>query len=343
MVRRSVLAKAGVRFEARVGEHLLVSAMERAIAKARVSVNVMRDLATVRGFVSGSAALPLLDLPWTPLFVAILFLLHPLLGGIALGGALVFVSGWRQRLPELAVLGATIIVVSVLPLVHGLTTPGVLYEANTVTGFAIAITVPAGLLAALAAIGVAELVASASRAWESPVVSVGNRVVSIVSGIDPLKQLAIDLFGANDKIALLVGIGVLLAIYAAVLGLVARRRLMVGLIGISLFGVVGVISSLSDSGANAGFVLPSVVGTAAGLGALYLLLRPAKSTGTATRRGFVRNVGIVGVAGVATGGFGRVLAGRFSEAIEDARDELSLPTASEEVNQIGRASCRERV
>lgn len=67
----------------------------------------------------------------------------------ALGGAMVLVSGWRQRLPELAVLGSTIVTVSVLPLVHGLTTPGVLYEANEATSFAVAITVPAGLIAAL--------------------------------------------------------------------------------------------------------------------------------------------------------------------------------------------------
>ncbi len=67
----------------------------------------------------------------------------------ALGGAMVLVSGWRQRLPELAVLGSTIVTVSILPLVHGLTTPGVLYEANEATAFSVAITVPAGLIAAL--------------------------------------------------------------------------------------------------------------------------------------------------------------------------------------------------
>ena len=39
-----------------------------------------------------------------------------------------------------------------------------------------------------------------------------------------LKETAIDLFGTNDKLALLIGIGVLLTVYAFVMGVVAIRK-----------------------------------------------------------------------------------------------------------------------
>jgi ATP-binding cassette, subfamily C, bacterial exporter for protease/lipase len=49
----------------------------------------MQDLNTVRGFVGGSSLLPFFDAPWAPLFIAVIFLLHPILGFIALGSAIV--------------------------------------------------------------------------------------------------------------------------------------------------------------------------------------------------------------------------------------------------------------
>jgi PrtD family type I secretion system ABC transporter len=51
----------------------------------------LRDLATVRGAVS-QAMWPLLDAPWTPIFFAVAFLIHPLLGWIGVGGGLVLLS-----------------------------------------------------------------------------------------------------------------------------------------------------------------------------------------------------------------------------------------------------------
>ncbi|MBE7636408.1 type I secretion system permease/ATPase [Sneathiella sp. P13V-1] len=47
----------------------------------------LRDLGTFRGFLTGAGIFPILDAPFAPLFLGIMFLLHPLLGGIALAGA----------------------------------------------------------------------------------------------------------------------------------------------------------------------------------------------------------------------------------------------------------------
>jgi len=88
-VRRTLLVKLGVRFDNLVSEHLLSSSIHRSIKKSSTTVSVMRDLSGLRSFLSGSSMFPLLDAPWTPLFIFILYLLHPVLGLIALIGCLI--------------------------------------------------------------------------------------------------------------------------------------------------------------------------------------------------------------------------------------------------------------
>ncbi len=49
----------------------------------------MRDLDTLTGFLSQGSATNLMDAPWAPFFLAIIFLMHPWLGIVATSGALV--------------------------------------------------------------------------------------------------------------------------------------------------------------------------------------------------------------------------------------------------------------
>jgi len=49
----------------------------------------LRDLAVFRTFLTGPGVFPIMDAPWAPLFLAVLFLLHPLLGIIGTLGAIV--------------------------------------------------------------------------------------------------------------------------------------------------------------------------------------------------------------------------------------------------------------
>ena len=87
----------------------------------------------------------------------------------------------------------------------------------------------AGIVVALLALAVAEALTALRQSWRSPVLDVGDRMIDILAEYPALKELAIDLFGTNDKQALLVGIGVLLTIYAFVMGVVAvRKSLLVG-------------------------------------------------------------------------------------------------------------------
>jgi len=51
----------------------------------------IRDLDSVRGFLSGAGPLALFDLPWMPIYLAICFLFHPYIGLTALTGAIILI------------------------------------------------------------------------------------------------------------------------------------------------------------------------------------------------------------------------------------------------------------
>lgn len=127
----------------------------------------------------------------------------------------------------------------------------------------------AGVAAAAVAVGLAEVVAVLTGARSAPLVAVGAVVVDTVPG--PPKQFAIDVFGVYDKIALLIGTGLLIAIFAALIGVLALRSLAAGSAGVALFGAIGAAAALTRPGAGVGAALPSLVGAAAAAGVLWLL------------------------------------------------------------------------
>jgi DMSO/TMAO reductase YedYZ molybdopterin-dependent catalytic subunit len=132
-----------------------------------------------------------------------------------------------------------------------------------------------GLLAAAVALGVAELIAGITGPLGSPVVAVGGAAIDMTP--IPVKDFAIVHFGSHDKTALISGIFVLLAIFAVVIGVLARRWLAAGLAGLTIFGALGVSAALTRPTAGATDVLPTLGGVAAGMAALILLIRAARS------------------------------------------------------------------
>ncbi|MDE3191509.1 MAG: HD domain-containing protein [Acidobacteriota bacterium] len=66
----------------------------------------------------------------------------------ALAGLALLWLGWYRRLAELAILGASLTIAATLSIVHGLTTPGVLYGPNSATAVAAFASVPLAVLAA---------------------------------------------------------------------------------------------------------------------------------------------------------------------------------------------------
>jgi PrtD family type I secretion system ABC transporter len=91
-IRSQVLARVGNWLDQRLGPAVLASALQTALrADPTRASQGLRDLTTVRGFLTGPAITPLMDAPWAPLFIFSLFLLHPLLGVVGvLGGVILF-------------------------------------------------------------------------------------------------------------------------------------------------------------------------------------------------------------------------------------------------------------
>ncbi len=78
-----------------------------------------------------------------------------------------------------------------------------------------------GLVSGAVALAVGELVAGL-LAGRSPLVSVGDAAIDRVPSW--LKDLAIEWFGTNDKVALVAGILLVLGAVAAAIGVAYRRR-----------------------------------------------------------------------------------------------------------------------
>ena len=131
----------------------------------------------------------------------------------------------------------------------------------------------AGLLAAAVAVGIGQLVAGIVAPDGSPVVAVGE--ASIGSTPPAVKDFAISTFGSHDKQVLVSGILVVLAIFAAIVGVLAMRRLWYGMVGLALFMALGLSAALTRPTASAGYALPTLAGAAAAAIALGLLVRAA--------------------------------------------------------------------
>src|SRR5712691_6817362 len=62
------------------------------VANVRDGLQPLRDLDSVRSFLSGLGPIALFDLPWLPLYIGICYVLHPWLGYTALAGAIILAA-----------------------------------------------------------------------------------------------------------------------------------------------------------------------------------------------------------------------------------------------------------
>ncbi|HEV2255785.1 MAG TPA: molybdopterin-dependent oxidoreductase [Streptosporangiaceae bacterium] len=131
-----------------------------------------------------------------------------------------------------------------------------------------------GVLTAAVAMGVGQLAAGLTVAQSSPVLAVGQAAIDLTPL--PVKDFAISTFGADDKTALLVGILVILGAFAAVIGILAVRRLALGLAGLAVFACIGLAAALTRPTATPAYAIPTLVGAAAGAFALTRLVRAAR-------------------------------------------------------------------
>ena len=188
----------------------------------------------------------------------------------------------------------------------------------------------AGLLTGAVALGVAELTAAVTGPNGAPVTAVGETAINLTPV--PVKEFAIAHFGTHDKAALVTGIVMLLAAFAVLIGVLAVRRLAYGLAALAVFAAVGVAAAVSQGGGLN--VVPTLAGAAVAGVTLVLMVHAIRGTASAGGPGGKglerRRLLIVGAGaaalGVAAGGLGNALLGRFSVA--SSRAAVRLPGAA---------------
>lgn len=194
----------------------------------------------------------------------------------------------------------------------------------------------AGLLAAAAGLASAELAAVAVRPESSPVTAVGEAVIDRTP--PAVKEWAIATFGTADKLALQCGIVLLLALYAAGLGLLTLARRVPGrplaAAGALAFGAVGAAAAWSRPDAQPSDAGPSLLGSVIAAVVLRVLARripgttppgdadDAPATG---RRAFLVAAATATAASAGGGALARTLRGAETAQAEAARTAVRLP------------------
>ena len=89
-LRSKVLVRAGVRFDAMLSTRVFNASFESNLRDSGDHTGkIFGDLVQLRQFLTGQGIFALFDAPWTPIYLAVVFLLHPFLGFVAIFFALV--------------------------------------------------------------------------------------------------------------------------------------------------------------------------------------------------------------------------------------------------------------
>ena len=90
--RSRIMQRIGAWIEERVAPEGFARAVESQLRGRAYRMEALRDLAICRGFIASPGALALYDVPWVPVFLLVIFMLHPVLGIVALGGAVLLLG-----------------------------------------------------------------------------------------------------------------------------------------------------------------------------------------------------------------------------------------------------------
>ena len=197
-----------------------------------------------------------------------------------------------------------------------------------------------GLLAALTGMAVGHLVAALVNPAASPVLSVGSTVIDATP--TPVKEWAVQNFGTNDKPILLGSVGLVTALAAMAIGLVARKRPSVaGVLVVLLAGLAGLAAMLRPT-AGPVDILPAFAAAVVGVVVLFGLLRllgggtaaatvkespldhTAQAPGVATATG--RRNFLIGAAGATVGAAAVGALGQKLAVAPSLPSSVSLPT-----------------
>ena len=92
-LRSRILVRAGILFDQKVASPVF-DAIHRISQKQPNGGHqqALRDVDSIREFLTGSGLIAICDLPWVPIFVFVAFILHPWFGWISIGGSVIILA-----------------------------------------------------------------------------------------------------------------------------------------------------------------------------------------------------------------------------------------------------------
>src|SRR5262245_37878080 len=104
IVRARVLTRASIRLDRLIAGRLLTATMDGALRGTPPTSQTLRDFDIYRQFITGAGIHAIFDLPWAPIYILVIFILHPYLGLFALVSAVILIvlavlGQWRIQGP----------------------------------------------------------------------------------------------------------------------------------------------------------------------------------------------------------------------------------------------------
>ncbi|NDD11806.1 MAG: type I secretion system permease/ATPase [Betaproteobacteria bacterium] len=98
-IRSQVLVRLGNRIDDTLSTRIFTASFERNLrGTSNAAGGTMSDLTQVRQFVTGNGLFAFFDMPWTPIYILVVYFFHPVLGAFVLFGALVsFFLAWLNE------------------------------------------------------------------------------------------------------------------------------------------------------------------------------------------------------------------------------------------------------
>ena len=99
LLRERLLLGSGVALDGMAGLPVLQGVLKTEVKPGQNEYTAgLRDVATIRSFLSGTGITALFDAPWMPIFIGVIFMFHPLLGTIAtIGGIILFTMAYLNE------------------------------------------------------------------------------------------------------------------------------------------------------------------------------------------------------------------------------------------------------
>jgi ATP-binding cassette subfamily C exporter for protease/lipase len=104
-VRSRILVRVGAQFDSALNSRVFNAAFETNLRTNGANAGqALSDLTNIRQFITGNGLFAFFDAPWFPIYLIVIFILHPVLGWFSIGGAVIaivltLVNEWATRGP----------------------------------------------------------------------------------------------------------------------------------------------------------------------------------------------------------------------------------------------------